>query len=102
MVDAELLDLLRVCKNLPKPSMDDLKPYMVNFGPKQRQKTLILDMDETLIHAKILSSTDTTDDGDFTVGSESMQINVKVRPYFDHCIAHLAQMYEVVIFTAGE
>jgi len=67
MVDAELLDLLRVCKNLPKPSMDDLKPYMVNFGPKQRQKTLILDMDETLIHAKILSSTDTTDDGDFTV-----------------------------------
>ncbi len=35
-------------------------------------------------------------------GTESMKVSVKVRPYFDHCIAHLAQMYEIIIFTAGE
>jgi hypothetical protein len=42
---------------------------MVSFGPQSRNKVLVLDMDETLIHAKFLMNSDqeTHDNGDFIV-----------------------------------
>jgi len=47
-----MIDLLKACSLLPYPTMEELAPKMVKFGPKTRQKTLILDMDETLLHSK--------------------------------------------------
>lgn len=41
---------------------------MVSLGkPAQRDKLLVLDMDETLIHAKFLDSEHEKHDGDFKV-----------------------------------
>ena len=37
--------------------MEDLASKMYHFGEVTRQKTLILDMDETLIHAKFHQET---------------------------------------------
>ena len=39
------------------PTLEELKPKMVYFGEVTHQKTLILDMDETLIHAKFFQET---------------------------------------------
>jgi len=36
---------------LKKPNLADLEKYYLELGPKEKQKLLILDMDETLIHA---------------------------------------------------
>ena len=39
---------------------------MVNFGPTtESKKVLILDMDETMLHAKFISHDAETHDGDF-------------------------------------
>jgi TFIIF-interacting CTD phosphatase-like protein len=67
-------------------------------------------MDETLIHAKFFTSPEQekNDDGDFIVslasmsGHETAKISVKMRPFLDSCLEHLAKMYEIAVFTAGE
>ncbi len=83
---------------------------MATFGPSQRLKTLVLDMDETLIHAKFLTmpGMEATDDGDAIVyiatetGEKGVKISVKMRPYLETCLEHLAKFYEIAVFTAGE
>ena len=68
-------------------------------------------MDETLIHAKYLTTPEQEkeDDGDFVISlasssdkSNSIKISIKMRPYLDTTLEHLAKMYEIAVFTAGE
>jgi hypothetical protein len=54
LVDKDMIDLLKVCSHFSCPSIDELSMKFVNFGQPTRQKVLVLDMDETLIHAKFL------------------------------------------------
>lgn len=71
---------------------------------------MVLDMDETLIHARFLTSSDLEkdDDGDFTVhlasreNEDTVRVSVKMRPFLDNCLEHLAKFYEIAVFTAGE
>ena len=55
LIDADLMKMLGYIKNLKKPDIADLNSKMVELGEITRQKTLILDLDETLIHAQIIS-----------------------------------------------
>lgn len=50
LVDSKLIDLLKACSLLRYPPIEELKPKMVTLGPRQKQKLLILDMDETMLH----------------------------------------------------
>lgn len=50
-----MIDLLRICSAFKYPSPDELADKFVTFGPKTRNKVLVLDMDETLIHARFLT-----------------------------------------------
>jgi len=68
LVDQEMIDLLNVCKRLHCPKIDALASKMIKFGEnKLKQKVLILDMDETMLHAKFLQTPEDekNDDGDF-------------------------------------
>ena len=56
LVDDELTNLLLQFDKLPRPEPKDISDRKVQFGPFKRSKTLVLDMDETLIHAKPSSS----------------------------------------------
>lgn len=109
LVDKDMIDLLRVCSNFRTPSIDEIAEKMVYFGVQTRAKVLVLDMDETLIHARYLLSPEleARDDGDFivSIASESgdeLKISVKMRPFLDNCLEHLAKFYEIAVFTAGE
>jgi len=90
--------------------MDELRDKMVNFGPQTRAKVLVLDMDETLIHAKFMLTPEqeVNDNGDFVVSiassssTDMVKISVKMRPFLDNCLEHLAKFYEIAVFTAGE
>lgn len=42
---------------LKYPSIQELKPKQVKLGPKTKQKLLVLDMDETMLHTKFSNST---------------------------------------------
>ena len=98
---------------------------MVNFGELTRQKTLILDMDETLIHAKFHQETyeeleqaglgfvAPEEEGDcaqfnIVLGQDPsaeghfIRLNVKVRQHMEEVLQYLSTLYEIVVFTAGE
>mmetsp|Transcript_47529 Transcript_47529/g.34806 ORF Transcript_47529/g.34806 Transcript_47529/m.34806 type:complete len:240 (-) Transcript_47529:37-756(-) len=108
--DKETLDLLRQCKRFRQPSLEELKDKFCYFGEKMRNKVLVLDMDETLIHARYIfeEAELKNDNGDFHVNmqsksnDESVKISVKMRPHLDSCLEYLEKMYEIAVFTAGE
>ena len=51
LVDTDLLNLLRLIKTLPLPTGDEISSKSVQFGDYTRYKTLIFDLDETLIQS---------------------------------------------------
>ena len=112
LVDDELTELLKLCKNFPEPSEDQLNEKSIEFGEKKRHKTLILDMDETLIHAEIQpESMKPIKDWDFTITlknsnadnkEETFIVYVKIRPFYDEWMENLANYFEIVVFTAAE
>lgn len=58
LVDKETVDVLKICAQFRYPSLEELESKFVKFGPPTKNKVLVLDMDETLIHAKFLTSPD--------------------------------------------
>lgn len=69
---------------------------------RSKQKTLVLDLDETLVHSTL--------DGycrpDFTfpveVGNMRHMVSVRQRPHLHTFLERMAQLYEVVVFTASQ
>ena len=47
-----MINLLRVCAMLNRPSEQEISDKAVYLGEQTRSKLLILDMDETLLHSK--------------------------------------------------
>jgi len=54
LIDKDLLKLLGYIKTLPVPDFSELRDKLVEFGDYTRHKTLIWDLDETLIHSQLL------------------------------------------------
>lgn len=52
LVDRNMINLLRVCAMLTRPTPAEIEERKVTLGPPTRNKLLILDMDETLLHSK--------------------------------------------------
>lgn len=51
LVDKELKELLKACKILDPPTAEEINSREVTLGELKRQKVLVLDMDETMLHA---------------------------------------------------
>jgi len=64
--------------------------------------TLVLDLDETLIHTEV----DPIADADFTFTLSSPEgcqcMHVRVRPHAEHFLNAVAAKFEVIVFTASE
>jgi CTD small phosphatase-like protein 2 len=64
--------------------------------------TLVLDLDETLVHCTV----DTIDDADLifpvVFGGTEYKVHVRLRPYLDEFLRLVAQQFEVVVFTASQ
>ena len=52
LVDKNMINLLRVCTMLQPPKPEEIASRKVTLGPQTKQKLLILDMDETLLHSR--------------------------------------------------
>merc|ERR1719369_75689 len=69
---------------------------------RRKDKTLVLDLDETLVH----SSLNFTKDADFTFDinipeSGNRTVYVKTRPYLSQFLRCASSLFEVVVFTAS-
>ncbi|CAN4105749.1 unnamed protein product [Withania somnifera] len=77
-----------------------------NIFPKESQRcksiTLVLDLDETLVH----STLEHCDDADFTFpvffSMKEHVVYVKQRPHLRTFLERVAEMFEIVIFTASQ
>lgn len=112
-----MIDLLRMCKRLKTPKLENIADKFVYFGESPvHKKTLILDMDETMLHARFIKPDVKleNDDSHFIChlttkgsgsgsveGEQTQSISVKMRPYLDMCLDYLAKYYEICVFTAG-
>lgn len=86
------------------PDVSELQDKCVEFGDYIRHKTLIWDMDETLIHSQLLMPTQQTAyNSDFIITLKNgTRLGIAIRPYALKCLEHLSQFYEMAIFTAAE
>jgi Dullard-like phosphatase family protein len=73
----------------------------IELGKKQKQKVLVLDMDETMVSARFKSRMPPGFVTTFVVDFQDQPIHVRVRPYLQDCLERLSQLYEIVVFTAG-
>ncbi|XWS15919.1 hypothetical protein CRYUN_Cryun34aG0043500 [Craigia yunnanensis] len=92
-------------KNLPELSdvVSSFRPAMVPKEACRRKPiTLVLDLDETLVH----STLEHCDDADFTFtvffNMKEHTVYVKQRPHVQTFLEKVAEMFEVVIFTASQ
>ncbi|KAM7271787.1 hypothetical protein ACFE04_031001 [Oxalis oulophora] len=102
---AEEFDPESFIKNLP-----ELSDVVSNFCPtvlpveswKRKTMTLVLDLDETLVHSRLEPCHDV--DFTFTVffNMKDQTVYVKKRPYLHMFLERVAEMFEVVIFTASQ
>jgi CTD small phosphatase-like protein 2 len=74
--------------------------------PKQtrncKRKTLVLDLDETLVHSTLDQSNSHDFAFEVSLNNTTHSVNVKQRPHMAHFLTRCAQLFEVVIFTASQ
>ncbi|GMH30236.1 hypothetical protein Nepgr_032079 [Nepenthes gracilis] len=90
---AESFDPHSFIKNLPELSEE---------SQKRKPITLVLDLDETLVH----STLEHCEDADFTFtvffDMKEHTVYVKQRPYLQTFLERVAEMFELFVFTAGQ
>ncbi len=69
-----------------------------DFGKK---KTLVLDLDETLIHCYENLEMETDLVLSMTVDGSKVKVGVNIRPHVMTFLKRMARKYEIVIFTAS-
>lgn len=107
LVDQDLKTILKFIGKLTPSTDEELKERYVTLGEMDRQKTLIFDMDETLIHAfptKLVEQQPSLASlADFSVKMKNgEEFYVSVRPFIFQLLDSVEKLYELVIFTAGE
>lgn len=96
LIDLELVNLLKFCnelKNKYKETDDYQEGVMMNsieLGKKNKEKTLILDMDETLIAAKFESTLPKGFVSSFSFPFQTTTIHVRFRPYLTETLEKLS------------
>ncbi|CAK9168003.1 unnamed protein product, partial [Ilex paraguariensis] len=103
--EAEFFDPHMFIRNLP--DLPDVSPsFRPTLLPKETRKvksvTLVLDLDETLVH----STLEYCNDADFTFSvvfnMKEHTVYVKQRPYLRTFLERVAEKFEIAIFTASQ
>ena len=89
--------------NSPILSKNKSSPYLsINRPQKFKKKTLILDLDETLVHSGFNPFTRKSDIT-LTIYLDGREhvINVLKRPHVDEFLREISEYYEIIVFTAS-
>ena len=89
----------------PKETMFKKKINYLLPEKTSDKKTLVLDLDETLVHSIGEGAVDSSSPSDFTIRVEqqnsSHDVHVMVRPHVEEFLERMSKRYELVIFTAS-
>eukprot|EP00826_Nyctotherus_ovalis_P022577 TRINITY_DN17478_c0_g1_i1.p1 TRINITY_DN17478_c0_g1~~TRINITY_DN17478_c0_g1_i1.p1 ORF type:complete len:143 (+),score=33.10 TRINITY_DN17478_c0_g1_i1:153-581(+) len=84
---------------IPKPPQD---PSLPPLNPKDTRKTLILDLDETLVHSSFVPNPKAIFRVKIKASEKNTLLYVLFRPYVREFLRKAARLFEVVIFTASQ
>ncbi len=90
---AAFSESLAIAGSLTQPAPAEIQAREIHLGPTQKRHTLVLDLDNTLVHSTCCSSSPASE-GRATY-------TVTVRPYVSLLLERLSPLYEIVLFTAG-
>jgi CTD small phosphatase-like protein 2 len=102
----QTLQSLQYIKTLPPANRSDLKTRSVKFPAFKHahiKKTIIFDLDETLVHC-IDDIERNPCDKEISVtfpNGETVHAGINIRPYAIECLRKANESYQVVIFTAS-
>lgn len=96
---------LKLVKTLPEVNLLTLQQKKVKIPRKkgwENKKTIVFDLDETLVHCvdDCIETADVAIDIHFPSG-EVVKAGVNIRPFARECLQEAAKYFEVIIFTAS-
>jgi CTD small phosphatase-like protein 2 len=98
----QALSFCRYLKPADNATIIQKKVNLPKRDPSKEKKTLVFDMDETLIHCN--ESTDMPADVILPITfphGEIIEAGINVRPYALECLRELSEYYEIIVFTAS-
>lgn len=94
------LKAVRNLKKIPKEKILDKKLNLVKSFQHEGRKTVIFDLDETLVHCVGMNRGHVALPVKFPNG-KSCLAGVNIRPYAKECLEVASKLFEVIVFTAS-